>query len=68
MDLTSNIDRLGLSDIGPFVEFIYCAVSKWTESRVLMKFLDAGLPVDRGIKDLVYKKEMLWQFHTYEVV
>ena len=68
MDLTSNIDRLGLSDIGPFVEFIYYAVSKMTGDRILLKMLNAGLPVERGIKDLRYDKEMIWQFHTYEVV
>ena len=68
VNLLGGLDRIGLPDVNRYVAFIYCAVSKWTGDRVLIKFLDAGLPVDRGIKNLVYNKEMLWQFHTYEVV
>ncbi len=39
-----------------------------TGDRILLKMLNAGLPVERGIKDLRYDKEMLWDFDTSGVV
>ena len=66
--LTGNLDRMGWSNISPYVEFVYCAVSKWTGDRILIKMLDAGLPVNRGIKDMKYHKEMVWELNTSWIV